>query len=259
MILRRISEHISSQNWFAVAVEFIIVVVGVFMGLQVQDWNEARKARIEETGLLSRLHVETRELLETQREELVGLHERAGVLMGVNPVLFSQEPLRVISSLECQHIAGSHVHRRPPDELSVLDEMLSTGRFDVLQDEDIKEHLRNYVLFRGRARAYYEEATNELFRLHSRFPDLIAIGRVPKEAGLVGGWTRLSGEGFRWDPVCDGEKMRASQAFLNEYVDNLSRIGSMIEFTQQRQEHLERLESALSARLGDTTISGLQE
>ena len=64
MILRRISENVRSQNWFAVAVEFVIVVVGVFMGLQVQDWNEARKARIEEQGLLSRLHVETLELLE---------------------------------------------------------------------------------------------------------------------------------------------------------------------------------------------------
>ncbi|MEJ2298666.1 MAG: hypothetical protein P8X94_09250 [Woeseiaceae bacterium] len=113
MILQRISENVSSQNWFAVAVEFIIVVVGVFMGLQVQDWNEARKARIEEHGLLSRLHVETLELLETQREELMGLSERAGVLMGVNPVLFSQEPLRVISNLECQRITGSHVFRRP--------------------------------------------------------------------------------------------------------------------------------------------------
>jgi len=259
MILQRISENVRSQNWFAVAVEFIIVVVGVFMGLQVQDWNEARKARIEEHGLLSRLHVETLELLETQREELMSLNERAGVLMGVNPVLFSQEPLRVISNLECGRIVGSHVFRRPPDELPVLDEMLSTGRFGVLQDEDIKEHLRNYVLFRARARAYYEEATNELFRLHSRFPDLIAIGRVPIEAGLVGGWTKLSGEGFRWDRDCDGEKMRASPAFLNEYVDNLSRIGSMIEFTEQRQEHLEELESALSARLGVTAISGSQE
>src|SRR5210317_1333716 len=207
MILRRILENVSSQNWFAVAVEFIIVVVGVFMGLQVQDWNEARKARIEEYGLLSRLHVETLELLEKQREELVGLNERAGVLMGVNPVLFSQEPSRVISNLECRYILASHVFRRPPDELPVLDEMLSTGRFDVLQDEDIKEHLRNYVLFRGRARAYYQEATNELLRLHSRYPDLIALGRVPIEAGLVGGWTRLSGEGFRWDRVCDAEKM----------------------------------------------------
>jgi hypothetical protein len=65
------------------------------------------------------------------------------------PVLFSQEPLRVISNLECDHIAASHVFRSPPDELPVLDEMLSTGRFDVLQDEEIKEHLRNYALFRG--------------------------------------------------------------------------------------------------------------
>ena len=81
MILRRISENVRSQNWFTVAVEFVIVVVGVFLGLQVQDWNEARKERIEEQGLLSRLHVETLELLEKQREELVGLNERAGVFM----------------------------------------------------------------------------------------------------------------------------------------------------------------------------------
>jgi hypothetical protein len=53
--------------------------------------------------------------------------------------------------------------------------------------------------------------------------------------------------------------MRASQAFLNEYVDNLSRLGSMILFTEQRQEYLEQLESALSARLGVTAISGSQE
>ena len=259
MILQRISQNIKSQNWFAVAVEFIIVVVGVFVGLQVQDWNEARKDRVEERVLLSRLHVETLELLETQREELMGLNERSGVLMGINPVLFSQEPLRAISELECGRIVASHVFRRPPDELPVLDEMLSTGRFDVLQDEEIKEHLLNYVLFRGRARAYYAEATNELFRLHSRFPDLIAIGRVPIEPGEVADWIRLSGEGFRWNRVCDGEKMRASQAFLNEYVDNLARIGTMTEFTEQRKAHLEQLESALSARLGVTAISGSPE
>jgi hypothetical protein len=260
MILRRIADNIRSQNWFAVAVEFVIVVVGVFMGLQVQDWNEARKARIDEHGLLSRLHVETLALIETQSEDFSTLSERASVLIGVNPVLFSQEPLRVISDLECERIVGSHVFRRPPDELPVLDEMLSTGRFDVLQDENIKEHLRNYVIFRARGRAYYAEATNELFRLHSRFPDLIAIGLVPTNSAHDGGWTRqLSGEGFRWNPVCDGEKMRASPAFLNEYADNLSRIASMIRFSKQRQEHLEELETALSARLGAIVVSALQE
>jgi hypothetical protein len=249
MILRRISENLRSQNWFAVIVELFIVVIGVFMGLQVQDWNEVRKERIEERELLGRLYEETLGLLETQRQELAGLRERADILIGVNPVLFSQEPLRDISGEECAGIAGSHVYRRQPDELPVLDEMLATGRFDMLQDTDIKAQLRSYVLFRERGRAYYQEATNELFRLHSRFPDLIEVGRVPVESGFGGGWRRLSGEGFRWNPVCDAEKMRASTAFLNEYVDNLSRIGSLIEFTEERQEHLERLETKLSVNL----------
>ena len=53
MILRRITEHLKSQNWFAVAIEFVIVVVGVFMGLQVQDWNDQRKERLEEYDLLA--------------------------------------------------------------------------------------------------------------------------------------------------------------------------------------------------------------
>jgi hypothetical protein len=254
MIFQHISENVRAQNWFAVAVEFLIVVAGVFMGLQVQDWNEARKERIEEHELLGRLYDETTRLIEAQREELVGLRARANILMNVNPVLFSREPTRIISGEECENIASSHVYRRPPDELPVLDEMLSTGRYDVLQDKAIKEQLRSYVLFRGRARAYYQEVTNELFRLHSRFPGLISVGRVPMEAGFVGRWTRLSGEGFRWDVSCDVEKMRASTAFLNEYVDNLSRIGSLIQFTEQRQEHLEALRIALAERLGIAAI-----
>jgi hypothetical protein len=260
MILRRISENIRSQNWFAVAVEFVIVVVGVFMGLQVQDWNEVRKERIEEHALLLRLYEETVGLIEAQREELKDLSERADVLMGVNPVLYSQEPSRIISDEECATISGSHVLRRPPDELPVLDEMLSTGRFDVLQDKAIKEQLRSYVLFRERGRAYYQEATNELFRLHSRFPDLIKVIRMPKGTGYVSRWGNgLVGEGFNFTLVCDAEKMRASTAFLNEYVDNLSRIGSLIRFTGQRQEHLEELKTALAKRLGAVAIAGAPE
>jgi len=42
MILRRIREHIAHHNWFAVAVDFIIVVLGVFVGLQASNWNQAR-------------------------------------------------------------------------------------------------------------------------------------------------------------------------------------------------------------------------
>lgn len=42
MLLRRITQHVREQNWFAVGLDFLIVVFGVFVGLQVQQWNEGR-------------------------------------------------------------------------------------------------------------------------------------------------------------------------------------------------------------------------
>jgi len=42
MILRRFTQHIKEQNWLAVFIDFIIVVVGVFIGIQVANWNEDR-------------------------------------------------------------------------------------------------------------------------------------------------------------------------------------------------------------------------
>ncbi len=46
MIIRRIAQGINQQNWFTVAVEVMVVVVGIFIGLQVDEWNEERKMRL---------------------------------------------------------------------------------------------------------------------------------------------------------------------------------------------------------------------
>ena len=40
MLLRRVTQHIKDQNWFAVGIDFVIVVIGVFIGMQVTNWNE---------------------------------------------------------------------------------------------------------------------------------------------------------------------------------------------------------------------------
>lgn len=37
MILQRIAQSIRKQDWFAVAIEFVIVVSGIFVGLQVTE------------------------------------------------------------------------------------------------------------------------------------------------------------------------------------------------------------------------------
>lgn len=44
MILRRIREHVTAHNWFAVGIDLLIVVLGVFLGTQVSNWNAERLA-----------------------------------------------------------------------------------------------------------------------------------------------------------------------------------------------------------------------
>ena len=42
MILRRLTANLRAQNWTAIAIEFLIVVIGVFIGTQVANWNQER-------------------------------------------------------------------------------------------------------------------------------------------------------------------------------------------------------------------------
>jgi hypothetical protein len=246
LLLRKVIEHVKTQNWTAVAIDFVIVVIGVFVGLQVQDWNNSREERREEAVLLRRLYVEAHALLGAHSQELSALTARAGVLSGANPVLFSHVPVRTLTEEECSAILGSHVLRRPADELPILDQMIATGRFDLLRSPEIQRILRDYIVLRERGRAHYREAVNELFRLHSRYPSLIAIRLVRNTSDQDQGRDGLSGDGYGWQSECNVDAMRENTAFLNEYADNLSRINSLTGFVAQRQEELIELERLLA-------------
>ncbi|MBC3764700.1 DUF6090 family protein [Neptunicella marina] len=55
MRLLRITHHIKQQNWLAVFLDFLIVVIGVFIGLQVSNWNQNRLEQQREEKLLQEL------------------------------------------------------------------------------------------------------------------------------------------------------------------------------------------------------------
>ncbi len=42
MVIARVRDHVANHNWFAVLVDVAIVVLGVFFGTQVNDWNQRR-------------------------------------------------------------------------------------------------------------------------------------------------------------------------------------------------------------------------
>ncbi len=40
MILRRLANAIRQQDWFVVTIDILIVVLGVFIGIQMANWND---------------------------------------------------------------------------------------------------------------------------------------------------------------------------------------------------------------------------
>jgi hypothetical protein len=47
MVIRRIREHAATHNWFAVAVDLVVVGIGVFIGIEAANWNQRRIERAE--------------------------------------------------------------------------------------------------------------------------------------------------------------------------------------------------------------------
>ena len=56
MILHRLSQSLKEQNWMAIVIEFVLLVSGVFFGIQVSNWNESRREAQRAHGYLERIH-----------------------------------------------------------------------------------------------------------------------------------------------------------------------------------------------------------
>ena len=68
MMLRKLANAIQEQNWFTVVLEIAIVVVGIFIGVQVDSWNEERNNRALEQQYLGRLHADAIAAVQCQTE-----------------------------------------------------------------------------------------------------------------------------------------------------------------------------------------------
>lgn len=55
MIHKRLGANLRAQNWFAIAIELAIVVVGVFIGTWVANWNTQRVEQAEARRMLVQL------------------------------------------------------------------------------------------------------------------------------------------------------------------------------------------------------------
>lgn len=68
MISERLRRAFREQNWFAVALEVVIVVVGVVIGFQVSTWGQVRSDLAREAGYLEQLGQDAQETIRRMDE-----------------------------------------------------------------------------------------------------------------------------------------------------------------------------------------------
>jgi hypothetical protein len=85
MIIRKLADAIRQQNWFTVILEILIVVIGLFIGLQLDDWNQRRIDRATEAAYLQELLEDfeaNRASLENTSERLETILRNMNALLG---------------------------------------------------------------------------------------------------------------------------------------------------------------------------------
>ncbi len=55
MLLRRVIDHVKAQSWTAVALDFLIVVVGILIAFQITNWSERRGDARQEAEFMRNL------------------------------------------------------------------------------------------------------------------------------------------------------------------------------------------------------------
>ena len=142
MVIRRIREHVASHNWFAVGIDLAIVVLGVIIATQVNNWNEARIDRDKGHAYRVRLVEELR----TTEQGMRGLklyytdarvHALAALAVLRTPGSAVGEAFLVNSYQATQVLPRAARH-------ATYDEILQAGSVELIGSPEERARLANY-------------------------------------------------------------------------------------------------------------------
>jgi len=141
VIIRRLAGALREQNWFTVVMEVMIVVVGIFIGLQVDGWNEGRKKQQNIEAQLLRIADDAAVLLTETDRLIVGFDNR---------IARAQIALEVLDGTSLTE-ANTRTFERALDEsyqlnevevdLPGLDILMNTGEIDQVADANVRTAL----------------------------------------------------------------------------------------------------------------------
>jgi hypothetical protein len=166
MILRRLAEKLKQQHWTAIGIDLLILVLGVFLGMQVSNWNEDRENNHKAAVFTARLKADLRVedwsyqfLIAYNREVLANANRAADSLEGKSEM--SDEAFLVSAYRATQY-------KEPARRRSSYDELISTGAIGLIRDQNLRDtamRLYSVATFDNLVREGKQSRYREAFRM----------------------------------------------------------------------------------------------
>ena len=149
MAMTRLLRRLREQDWLAAAIEFVIVVFGILLALQVSNWNQDRVDR--ERG--ARFAVRLRAELASDRAEMneaVAFWRQVGAF-GESAMAYSESGTLVANDRWKTVLAYYQASQLYPFELedTTFLEMRDTGSLALIADESLRKRIADYYRMGG--------------------------------------------------------------------------------------------------------------
>ncbi|GGY55283.1 hypothetical protein [Parvularcula lutaonensis] len=245
MLLRRMFKHVKGQNWLAVAIDFGIVVFGVFAGIQLGNWNTARQDRAEEAAFLSELHGELSTGASVYRDKLAARLAVQEAMGSALELLSGETPPRTLTDEECMAIGGSFIFSLGNAALPSLDRLQANNRVGIIRDEELAEAIArlSQVLKTMRERT---DLLPKPVVLSDRYPEAVQVIAYIRPAP-----EQVDGTEVTVHYACDLEAMRAAPGFFSATSINFDLYdGFLRDVVQPYSAAFEKLHEVLDQELG---------
>jgi hypothetical protein len=177
VLVRRISRNFKEQNWFAVWPDVIIVFLGVFIGLQADNWNEARIVKATANSYYARL-IEDFRAEESTRLARIAYYQRTK-RHGEAALHALDQPDSALREQFLIDIYQATQTWNYTPQRATYDELLSGNIANVIRDAVIRSRLANYYVSLESAKILLQERTP--FRNNLRFHMPHAVQSIVRE------------------------------------------------------------------------------
>ncbi len=144
MILRRVIQHVRKQEWTAIAIDFVIVVAGVFVGIQVANWNETRRERALERVYLTRIAADLAKSTTDIDASIRRAQEREALGQLLMKAVSDEQPVRAEPGRFIAALLIASYTFTPGIRSLAFDEMTSVGDLALIQDKQLLDEISEY-------------------------------------------------------------------------------------------------------------------